>query len=365
MTLPLYIIRSFFWYWFLVLAVFGTLMFTVDIIDHLRLLVDHDAPLPTAMKLALINLPKAISELQPLIVMLATLSLFLAFARRSELVIIRAAGRSLLSNLGALIGAVLVLGLVDLIILNPLVAATQKAYEQEVSDLEPGQRSVFSLAENGVWLRQGDESGQTVIHAERTSLSGTSLYRASFLIFDAQGQITERISARRAQLQPGAWELHGVKRWDLVESRNPERDALEVREMSLASSLTIEEIRDSFGTPSTISIFALPTFIAKLKEAGFAAQQHLVWFALELAKPLLLVAMMMIGASLTMGHMRAGQTGVKVLLALVMGFGIYFMRNFAQVLGENGQLSLYITALAPPLAGIALSLGLILHLEDG
>jgi len=48
-----------------------------------------------------------------------------------------------------------------------------------------------------------------------------------------------------------------------------------------------------------------------------------------------------------------------------LSFAIYFLRNFAQVLGENGQLPAILAAWAPPLAAIGLSLGILLHNEDG
>jgi lipopolysaccharide export system permease protein len=48
-----------------------------------------------------------------------------------------------------------------------------------------------------------------------------------------------------------------------------------------------------------------------------------------------------------------------------MGFGIYFVRNFAQILGENGQIPVSLAAWAPPVAAILMALGLLLHLEDG
>ncbi len=48
--------------------------------------------------------------------------------------------------------------------------------------------------------------------------------------------------------------------------------------------------------------------------------------------------MVMIGASFTVRHQRGGRTGLMVLLAIMLSFGTYFLRNFAQILGENGQL---------------------------
>ena len=73
----------------------------------------------------------------------------------------------------------------------------------------------------------------------------------------------------------------------------------------------------------------------------------------------------LIAAGFTMRHARFGKTGQMVLLALAGGFSIFFLRNFAQVLGDNGQIPVYLAAWSPPVAAILLSLGLLLHLEDG
>jgi len=66
-----------------------------------------------------------------------------------------------------------------------------------------------------------------------------------------------------------------------------------------------------------------------------------------------------------MRHTRFGKTGLMVLFALLLGFGIFFLRNFAQVLGETGQLPVAVAAWTPPVAAILLSLGFLLHTEDG
>jgi lipopolysaccharide export system permease protein len=75
--------------------------------------------------------------------------------------------------------------------------------------------------------------------------------------------------------------------------------------------------------------------------------------------------MVMIGAGFTMRHVRFGRTGVMVLMALMMGFAVFFIRNFAQVLGDRGQIPVALAAWSPPVAAILMSLGLLLHLEDG
>ena len=48
---------------------------------------------------------------------------------------------------------------------------------------------------------------------------------------------------------------------------------------------------------------------------------------------------------------------LRSVLAVLLGFGIYFIRNFAQILGENGQLNALAAAWVPPVASVLLALG--------
>jgi lipopolysaccharide export system permease protein len=86
---------------------------------------------------------------------------------------------------------------------------------------------------------------------------------------------------------------------------------------------------------------------------------------MELAQPLLLAGMVLLAAGFTLRHARFGRTGVMVLGAVMAGFAIFFLRNFAQVLGDNGQIPVALAAWSPPVATVLMSLGLLLHLEDG
>lgn len=205
-----------------------------------------------------------------------------------------------------------------------------------------------------------------VIRASRANSDGTDLFGASFITFAAGQGPVQRIEAQAATLQGGAWQLQGVKIWDLSDaSANPEATARLMDQLELPSDLTRERIRNSFGEPSEIPVWDLPDFIKDLERAGFSTQRHEVWLQMELALPLVFVAMLMIAAAFTMRHTRFGRTGVMIMGALGLGLGLFFLRNFAQVLGESGQIPAALAAWSPPVIGIMLATGLLLHLEDG
>jgi lipopolysaccharide export system permease protein len=348
-----------------VLAVFFAMLLLIDLVEEARRFGGSGAGFGTILGLAALAIPETLYSMLPLITVIATILLFLALARSSELVVTRAVGRSALRALVAPIGVTLVIGALAIGVLNPLVAVTSQEYEARAGDLS-GEDRALALSSDGLWLRQGSGTAQSVIRAERTNLDGTMLEGVTMITFGPEGGPQRRIEAATARLTTGAWVLSDAKVWPLgLTGMVAEAQAQTFPDLTVPSSLTPDQIRDSFGEPSSIPIWDLPAFIERLRSAGFAATRHEVWFQMELAMPAFLVAMTLIGAAFTMRHQRGGHTGVMVLLAVLLCFGVYFIRNFARILGENGEIPAALAAWAPPVAAILLTLAVILHLEDG
>ncbi len=365
MILSLYIARRFLWAFAQVFFVFLAILLLLDTIEQIRRFSNLGIGAGRALHLAAMNTPSSMYRILPLIMILSAIALFLALARSSELVVIRAAGRSALQFLVAPVMVAIAIGLLAVTVFNPLVAATQKEYDRLWAAAAEGGGSTLSLSETGLWLRQGNEEGQTVIRAIRANSDGTELFGVTFLLFGQEGLPLARVEAESARLVPGAWELQEAKRWDLSQT-NPERAARLLPEnATLASNLTREGIRDTFGQPSAVPFWNLPNYIEGLERAGFSARAHRVWYQMELAQPLLLVSMVLIAAGFTMRPSRFGRTGIFVLMAILGGFFMFFLRNFAQVLGDNGQIPVALAAWSTPTAATLFALGLLLHLEEG
>jgi lipopolysaccharide export system permease protein len=365
MILHLYFTRKFLVWFGIVFGIFFGIILLIDVVEQIRRFDAAAVGLSEAFRLALLNAPQSLYRILPLLVILSTLGLFLGLARSSELVVTRAAGRSALRSLVAPVIMALILGGLAVSIWNPIVAGTSRAYEQYAQRLTQGEENVVSIGKDGLWLRQATREGQTVIRAAGSNGDGTALTDVTVLAFDTASRPVFRAEADAATLTPGAWVLTSVKRWDFTTGGNVERDAQVLDRLEVASNLTRDDLRESFGAPSAIPIWDLPDFITRLEAAGFSSTQHRVWMWTEISTPLMLVAMVLIAAGFTMRHTRFGKTGTMVLFALLLGFGIFFLRNFAQVLGENGQIPVLLAAWAPPVTGILLSVGLLLHTEDG
>lgn len=364
MKLHFYVARRFLFTFILVGIALSGVFIMLDSVEHLRRFGARLGMLEIT-QLTLMNMPGVMYQILPLIIIISAVFMFLAFSRSSEMVVTRAAGRPALLTLLAPATVAFLIGVMALTLLNPIAAATSKEYKRLITSHGGHAPSVISLSSEGFWLRQGDEGSQTVIRASSTGPDGGQLYGVSFFSFSTDGKPLSRINAAEARLEEGRWALSDAKIWDLTDLSNPERQAVETKAFWVATNLTLDGIKDNFAKPSSIPIWEMPAFIEELKQAGFSPRRHMVWFQSELASPLFMVAMLLIGAAFTMRHTRLGQTGMMALMALMLGFGIYFIRNFATILGENGQIPIMVAAWTPPIAGLLLALGLILHLEDG
>jgi len=249
--------------------------------------------------------------------------------------------------------------------LNPIVAATGKRYLQLSEGFRAGGPAALSISDEGLWLRQGTANGQTVIRALRSNNDASVLYDVTFLSYDPTLGPVRRIEAASAALKGGQWSLRNAKSWPLSAGINAEGEAKTYETLVLETSLTLDRIRESIGKPAAVSIYELPEFIRQLEQAGFSPRKHKVALQAEFARPFFLMAMVLVASAFTMRHTRSGGTGVAVLTAVLLGFGLYFVRSFAQILGENGQIPVLLAAWAPPAAAAFLALGLLLHREDG
>lgn len=366
MTLHLYLAKKFLW---LFLAVFGSFFALTMLTETTALFGQFDGDrvgLTDTLRLALLKAPSGVYRLLSMIAVLASLTMFLGLSRRSELVATRAAGLSGLKTVAAPVLVAIIVGIIGIVALNPLAATALRHFESETGRYKTGTVSSFSLSRTGLWLRQGSDTGQTVIFAERANFDATRLSGVTFFEFTKDGIAKRRIEASFALLVTGSWILGPGKFWRINKpGQVPDKTAEEFSSLTLPSELTSDQILDSFGDPSTISIWDMQNFIDRLERSGFSTNRHLVYFHITLASPALLAAMVLIGASLSMRHARSGRTGLMVLFTVIAGLAVFILQDFAQILGSNGAIPVLAAAWGPPISALLFALGLLLHMEDG
>ena len=330
-TLSAYVARLF-TVWFLgFFASLCGITLIVSLVDLLDRVASKDAGLGLVIKMALLKLPYLGLELMPFAVLFAAMGTFWRLNRTHELVVTRAAGISVWQFLLPILSAGIAIGVLAITIINPLGSSLLARFDQ--LEAEHIDRNVSSLvvSQGGLWLRQADEIGQSVIHARRVSDESLRLHDVIIFRFAEEDRFVERLDAQQAQLTSGNWVL-----MDAWISRPGEQSQFE-EETLVATTLTQGKILESFAAPESVSFWQLPGFIALLEDAGFSALPHKLQLNRLLAVPILYAAMILLAASFSLRPQRRGRVGLLILGGVITGFLLYFVSNFVFALGLFGN----------------------------
>lgn len=362
-TLSFYIGRHFL---FCFLACFGMFLLLVLLFDSIELLrrtaSKPDVSFADVVEMAIYRLPQLGQKTFPFAVLFGGMIAFWRLARTHELVITRAAGVSAWQFLFPVLLLAAALGAFHISVVNPVASTMLSKYERLEATHLKGQENYLAVSASGLWLRQANELGQSVVHANSIIQQGIDVELSDVVVFVYEGVDTfhERIDAEYARLEDGFWYMRNVK------VQKPEEAAARYEEYWLETDLTLGKIQDSFAPPETMSFWDLSDFIRTLEEAGFSAVRHKLHLNTLLASPLLMCAMVLIAATFTLRQSsRRGGTTFIISMGVLTGFLLYFFSDVVYALGLSDSIPVTLAAWTPSGVATLLGLGMLLHLEDG
>ncbi len=369
-TLSLYVSRQFLLAVLAMLAALSSLVALFDFIELLRRSASKtEATFALVSEIAGLRLPFIMIQILPFAVLLGGILVFWRLTRSSELIVARAAGISAWGFLAAPTLCALALGAIGAGALSPLSSAMlARAETLDNTYLRTG-GGPLALSGGQLWLRQSDRQmpspngspGVAILHALAVRLHDDQLTTDAVSVFriDDNDHLMERIEAVTATLLPGAWRLEQAR----VIRPNQLPDA--ARTLMLPTDLTVTRVQDSFASPDTLSLWALPGFISLLERSGFSSLRHRLHFQSLLALPLLAATMSLVSAGFSMRPARRGGVAKMIASGVAAGFALFVISKVAEEFGQSGALPVLLAAWAPAAAGLMLAVALLLHMEDG
>jgi lipopolysaccharide export system permease protein len=359
-TLSSYLARQFMQRFVGVLLAVLAIVLLLDLVELLRRAASKpDATLGLLINMAFLKLPRMTQLVLPFVILFSGILTFWKLTRTNELTVARATGVSVWQFIRPAILTAIAIGAIKVMLFSPLTSATSARYELlEDRYLRSGSRQL-SVASNGIWLRQSDRVGQSVIHAARVSVDQTEMHDVMIFFYGQEGDFSHRIDAASARLVQGYWQLQGAR------VSIPDRPAEFYAEFSIETDLTPQKIQDSFAAPETISFWSLPNFIQVLEQAGFSALRHRIYLQSLLASPLLLAAMVLIAAAFSMRPARRGGVALMIISGAGIGFLLYFLSDLVMAFGLSGAIPVSLAAWTPAIVGMLAGLSALIFSEEG
>jgi lipopolysaccharide export system permease protein len=344
-----------------ILATFAgvfTLIFTVDLVETLRRTGDMPGANGALLAwLSLLHTPMVAEQALPFAVLFGAMIAFLGLSRKLELVVARAAGVSVWQFLVPPLFVVTIIGVVSVTLYNPLSAVMkQQADAIEAKLFGAAGRSSGSAS---LWLRQKSVDGQAIIHADGVADRGATLSRITIFAFDKDGGFVERIDAAGGVLHEGYWRLSDAA---VV---TPGFETETTGTYLLATTLTPGEVSQAYVAPETVPFWSLSGLAAQIERAGLDATGYRLRYQTLIARPLMLMAMVLVAASFSLRFFRMGGVGIMVSGGVAAGFVLYVATKLVGDLGGAGFVSTPVAGWSPAVVGCLFGVIVLLHQEDG
>ena len=341
-------------------VVCACLIFMIDMVELLRMSRRAtDLSAATLLWMGLLRLPAFSEILLSFAVLVGSIGALLSLNRKSELTVMRSAGMSAWQFLRPGLTVTLLLGVFAVTLFNPLAAAARSEAEQLTAEVFGREAGLLAASGEGSWLRQDGADGQSVVNAKASSNQGLSLIGVTAFQFDPQGRFVERMDADRAVLQDGYWELQRT-----TVSR-PLREPETFDTYSLSTHLNRERVGDALGSEIAVSFWQLPNLIQASEKAGLSASKYRMQHALLMSRPGLLIAMVILAATVSLRSFRSGGIQTMVLTGMIGGIGFFLLAEVSRQVGAAGLLSPALAVWVPIALALLVSLTVLLHQEDG
>ncbi len=327
--------------------------------------------------LTLLKIPLLIEETIPFVVLFGVMGALYGLNKRSELVVLRASGLSAWRFIGPAIMVSAAIGIIWTAVFNPLAAKSMEKYQGiiiKAAQTDGAADNIISaraseLAEE-VWLREGSPTQQVVIHGNLYPRDPRTLHDVTFYYYAledneaGQSAVTTRYSHRIDALtasltETGYWQLSGVV-------KNSEDSAFErALSSSIPTQLTVSDLSEYDKKTRKAQFWALPEQITASQNAGFSTiGLRLQWHKL-LSLPLMLIALTVIAAGVSMGNMRSGGVFRLMLAGAATGFFVFFFNNLFGAFGQAQTLSIIAASWTVPILVLFLGVAYLARIEDG
>jgi len=311
-----YLVREYLAFMGLGLAVSAALFVMIDLLQTLDRYLRLKPPLVFIIEHFVYRLPAALHLYLPVVMLVATIFLFLTLGRYHELTALKAAGVSLyrvsMPILGLGLAIAIGAGVFQELALPVLNERGEEVDRVKIRGMAPRHLQL----RHRLWVRSSDSRFYRVelLHPGTNDMFGVTI-----LELNRDFRLTGRLDARQAHWTPAGWEL----RDGAYREMSPDGGVQTLPFRSTAVELS-EEMEDFIRIQKPVTAMSfreLKDYIARLEAAGFQIRKHLVELYAKLSFPLVNLVMVLVAIPLALQSPRGGRLfGIGLALGIMAGY---------------------------------------------
>ena len=309
--------------------------------------------------MATLKIPGNIEKVIPFSVLIGSIACFNQWRKKNYYINSRTFGISLWKIISPILICLFIIGVTSIGLLNPISSIFNKKFDHlQAKFFGLKNLKTFSFDTKGFWIKETSGERQLIINAKKIDEKNKILYEINIFVLDKNKIIEKRLTAHS-----GKFNLNSINLYDVAltsrekRSENIEKYVLPVKSFSNNLNITIAQ-------PDTIYILDLPKYILTMKEYGLNTSKHLLHLYKLICQPFLIIAMVLLSASLML---RSSERKIEfglISISLVVGFSLYFVGDIIFALGSSEKLPALLSGFGPTFIGLFAGCYLISDIDE-
>ena len=271
-----------------------------------------------ALKYVLLGAPYYLNQILPISALIGAILGLGSLASNSELIVMRASGVSLWRIVGWVMRPALLFVLLSFALSEWVIPHTS-----ELSKSVKSNRSATALGEvKGYWTREG----QRFIYIDYANSKG-QLGQVQVVDFDQDYRMKSVLNAQHGQfLQNGQWDLQ--QSTQVFVQENGSAVKTQQQQQNLALALQPKYVQMVTIDPEELAPSQLISFMKYMHQYSQVPKTYQLAFWQKVGSPFTLLMLVLIACSFIFGPLRQQSMGFRLVIALFVGLGIYYLQDF-------------------------------------
>ena len=310
-----YLGKTIFKYTSIVMFVLVGLFMFIQFLDEITRVGKGNYGFVDMMIYLILSTPRVIYEIFPMSALLGTMLGLSSLAVDSELIVMRAAGLSIMGISASVMKTAAII-ILSAVLIGEFVTPYAETQAQRGRS-EALQKSISQQSDFGLWMR--DENSIVQVGE---MLPDLKLLNVKIFEFDGEGNMRADAVADSGKFDNNQWVLYKLRQSVFVDKGIK---TIHLDSANWFSKLGPEVLKVFLVTPEQLSALDLDRYIQHLKENSQNTDRYELAFWQKISSPMAIIVMVLLGIPFVFRSVRSGGVGGTLFLGIMLGLVFFAM----------------------------------------
>ena len=315
---------------FIVSIFFLSLVLILNILEEITFFKNSEVSFILPIFLTFLNSLSVLFEIFPFIILIGTMSFFLEFLDKNELIIFKSYGLSNLKIISVTLSTTFIFGIFLVLIFYNISSSLKFLYLDIKNNHTDDGKYLSVITANGLWIKDHVNENINIINAQK--INDEKLIDVLITQFDKDYNFIKLINAEEVNIKNMNWQIY-----DSVTTEN--NLSTENKEMiSFETNFDSKKISNLFESLASLNLIKLNKLKKDYEALGYSTTEINNHILNLFTYPIYLSIMMCIAAILMLNITHNKPRFFYLISGIAISVGIYYMKFLFNILIVNGKI---------------------------